>query len=130
MRRELDLGVQDLQELQNARLLSLRGSFGDLDVTPTRRHAEPPTRYSVRLAGLEKEAFGSVMFSFGVLPPLWHETSEIINPAKRSRAAHLNRFRISNDSRTNSGCKSTKTRCTKSDMSRRSIFGVFSIPYG
>jgi hypothetical protein len=84
--------------------------LGDLDVTPTRF-----SRYSARLAGFEKEAFGSVMFSFGVLPPLWHETSEIINPAKRSRAAHLNRFRIRNDWRTNSGCKSTKTRCTKSD---------------
>jgi hypothetical protein len=59
------------------------------------------------------------MFSFdeplAPPPPLWHETSEIISTAKKSRAAQLNRFRIRNESRTNSGCKSTKRTRTKSD---------------
>jgi hypothetical protein len=115
-------GVQELQQLQNARLVSLPVTLSDPGVTP---HVPTPLRpclptslhYSVvlRLAGLEKDEFGSVILSFGVLAPLWQEASAITSPAKRTRPAHFNRFRIRDDSRTNFRCKSTKTRSTKSD---------------
>jgi hypothetical protein len=129
-------GVAGVQELQNARLISSLVNFiepGATPIRPTPHVATSPrfSNYSVeRLPGLEKEAFGSVIFSFGVLSPLWHEANEIISPARTSRAAHLNSFRISNDSPTNSGCKSTKTRCAKSDSVALFYFGVFSISYG
>jgi hypothetical protein len=111
-------GVQELQEFRSCR------SSGVAECVATNlacyhkrswRHASTTLRlhdYSVvlRLAGLEKDEFGSVMLSFGVLAPLWQEASEITSPAKRTRPAHLNRLRIRDDSRTNSRCKSTKNK--------------------
>ena len=51
-----------------------------------------------RVAGLEKEVFGSVTFSFEVLlpvaPSLWQEASKIVISAKTKPAASSIRFRI------------------------------------
>jgi hypothetical protein len=50
------------------------------------------------VAGLEKEVFGSVTFSFEVLlpvaPSLWQEASKIVISAKTKPAASAIRFRI------------------------------------
>jgi hypothetical protein len=90
-------------------------------------------RYSApsRLAGFEKEEFGSVTFCLVVFPPaLWHEANEPMSAARMNRAIHFNSFRIPNESRTNAGCKPTKRVSERNQkVARRSIFGVVCL-YG
>ena len=60
-------------------------------------------------ADLEKEMFGSVTSCFEVafppLPPLWHESREIVTATRINLAARSIRFRICNNSRTSLRCK-------------------------
>jgi hypothetical protein len=81
--------------------------------------------YSLRVPGLEKEVFGSVTFSFEPFPapaPLWHEENEAISAARMNRAAHLNCFRIRNESPTSDGCKPTKRVRERSESGALSYF--------
>jgi hypothetical protein len=96
-----------------------------------RRYADPPLRLTYwpwRVAELEKEVFGSVTFSLALVPPLpalWHEANEAISVARMNRAIQFNCFRITNESRTNAGCKPTKSVPRRNlKVAHRSIFGV------
>jgi hypothetical protein len=79
-----------------------------------------------RVAGLEKEAFGSMTFCLVVFaPPLWHEANEATSAARMNRAIRFNCFRISNESRTNAGCKPAKRVSERNQkVAHPSIFGV------